>query len=159
MDRIEGKGTSKGSQGKGKSDKGNTKGKSKLKDKEKGKPNSYDGEADLEIQCRTRASMVEKDKTCYSCGKTGNYARGCWHDKVVWNVQNVSNGGEVQHDQGQPSNQQPQTQQAPVSPSAQYRFSRISKMDMHVDGQDDKGHFVFDLRGSPQTLPKSTVSQ
>ena len=110
-------------------------------------------------QCRTRAKIVEKETRL----KSGHYARECWQNQNVRNVQNVSNGGQGQQDHGQStgqqSGQQPQTQQPPVNQSTQYRVSRISELNEHEEHVGaDQGQFVFDLRDSPQTSPKSNCS-
>ena len=165
IDRIEGRGRGKGGKGKSKTDKGNAKGKSKSKskDKGKGKNSSYDGggKSGKGKSVPTQGKKGGKgDKSCYVCGKSGHYARDGWQNQSVRNVQNVSHGGQGQPDQGQNSvqhsGQQPQTQQSPPNQPTQYRVSRISELNEHAEA--DQEQFVFDLRVSPPTSPKSNVS-
>ena len=165
IDRVE-KGRGRGNKGKGKQNKGNAKGKSKSagKDKGKGKNTGYENgrKSGKGKSGSNQGKKIGKgtDKACYVCGKTGHYARDCWNNQAVRNVQA---GNQVQQEQVQsPAQPSPQAQQQSSSFSSlqspqatQFRVSRISELiSIAEDDQvacDSHEQFVFDLRDSPKS--------
>ena len=106
IDRVA-KGRGRGNKGKGKQNKGNAKGKSKSagKDIGKGKNTGYEtgGKSGKgKSPNKGKKSGKGADKACYVCGKTGHYARDCWSNQSVRNVQA---GNQVQQEQRQLSAQ------------------------------------------------------
>lgn len=155
--RLEGKGKGKGKgkdgkpKGKGQENKGYQKGKGKGKQKgekgSKGKSKGYAGKGKGNSGDRSKGTSKAEGVKCHNCGKYGHFARDCWDNVQVRQVNTdgtqatTAQGSRTHSTAGSTtstsvSQQQPGAQQA-QKPATQYRVARIRQTGDDVKGQEE----------------------